>query len=208
MILGSEAAAPKFGLPRSLQIPIAARSERAIEDFVGPIVGRRLGRTGLPMALLVRGAYGPRSEDDVPLWTSDLGAVASRQLHPELEVWVDVDYRLYRFAYLAFGLGLPAGFVLDHVQNRRAIRQRHRSHPWLRLCPVRSRTNTNAGVISGGEGMENEFVRTHLGDIEAKPQDEMIYADPFDLTKMLDVFPGTGVLDGVRDTQPLFWKRA
>jgi hypothetical protein len=73
---------------------------------------------------------------------------------------------------------------------------------------VRSRTNTNAGVISGGEGMENEFVRTHLGDIEAKPQDEMIYADPFDLTKMLDVFPGTGVLDGVRDTQPLFWKRA
>jgi hypothetical protein len=35
----------------------------------------------------------------------------------------------------------------------------------------------------------------------------MIYADPMDLTKMLDIAPGTQVLNGVRDTQRLFYPR-
>jgi len=34
---------------------------------------------------------------------------------------------------------------------------------------------------------------------------EIVYADPADLTKMLDVAPGTETLDGVRDFQPLFF---
>jgi hypothetical protein len=36
---------------------------------------------------------------------------------------------------------------------------------------------------------------------------EVIYADPMDLTKMLNIAPGTGTLDGVRDTQDLFFPR-
>jgi hypothetical protein len=34
---------------------------------------------------------------------------------------------------------------------------------------------------------------------------KIIYADPMDITKMLDVTPGTQVLNGVRDTMQLLY---
>ena len=33
----------------------------------------------------------------------------------------------------------------------------------------------------------------------------VIYADPMDITKMLDIAPGTRVLNGVRDMLPLLY---
>ena len=33
----------------------------------------------------------------------------------------------------------------------------------------------------------------------------IVYADPMDLTKMLNIPPGTGILEGVRITQGLFY---
>lgn len=60
--------------------------------------------------------------------------------------------------------------------------------------------------------MEKEHLRT----IDQQPnsvqsavyqlsQCDVIYADPMDLTKMLDVPTGTFVLDGVRNMLPLFY---
>jgi hypothetical protein len=63
---------------------------------------------------------------------------------------VHVDFDGYRDAYKQFidQFGLPAippGYFLDHVQNRKAIRQRGYTHPYLRLCPVSRAVNTSGG---------------------------------------------------------------
>jgi hypothetical protein len=97
---------------------------------------------------------------------------------------------------------IPAGSFLDHVQNRKAIRLRGCSHPYLRLCPVDRAVNTSGGHAAGGEGMERAFLSSRAN---IRVPNKMIYADPMDLTKMLNISPGTRVLNGVRDTQPLFY---
>ena len=93
---------------------------------------------------------------------------------------------------------------LDHIQNREAVRIGNYSHPYIRLCPVSRLVNTNGGGNTGGEGMEKESLR---GLSQADPSAReaalralralVVLADPIDLTKMLDVAPGTQVLLGV-----------
>jgi hypothetical protein len=205
--LKSDPNAPSFGLPASLRIPIAAASLDAIHKFVGEVLQRRTGRDGNPRAILVAAPGPPPAEPDVPLWSSDFGPAAEQRLYPPLQVWVDVDYNAYRQAYLAFGLAIPPGYFLDHIQNRRAIRLRGRSHPWLRLCPVTRRVNTSGGSLAGGEGMEYEYLSTMVPRGLIVARNEIIYADPMDLTKMLDIEPGTRPLQGVRDTQVLFYPK-
>jgi hypothetical protein len=97
---------------------------------------------------------------------------------------------------------IPQDYFLDHVQNRIAIGQRNNSHPYLRLCPVRRQVNTSGGHSAGGEGMEKRFLDSHVPILG---RNKIIYADPMDLTKMLDIPPGTQILEGVRDTQKLFY---
>ena len=87
--------------------------------------------------------------------------------------------------------------------------------PWWgheRLCPVSRRVNTSGGVNTGGEGMEKEFLRglseLHPAQREAAERAlgaPLVLADPMDLTKMLDVPPGTKTLPGVRDALRLFY---
>jgi hypothetical protein len=206
----ADASAPKHGLPESLRVPIAAADETAIATFVGAIVQRKLGRDGVPVALLVRPHMRPSTlEPNVPLWQGQPARVkvAFGRLHPPLQVWVDVDYASYRDAYFSFGQTAPAGYFLDHVQNRAAIRLRGYSHPWLRLCPVSRAVNTSGGAGAGGEGMEKDYLRSKAGRHVRSASNRIIYADPMDLTKMLDVAPGTQPLDGVRETQALFFPR-
>jgi hypothetical protein len=197
--------APRFGLPASLHIPIAASSTEAIEKYVGSIRATLHGRNGVAKAVAIEQAPPTVYEADVPLWSSPLADEALARLYPATQVWVDLDFNGYRRAFLGFGLTIPRGFFLDHIQNRRAMRLRNRSHPWLRLCPVDRRVNTSGGLPTGGEGMEFEYVEQMApsGGIEANHS--VIYADPMDLTKMLNIPPGVGTLDGVRDTQQLFY---
>lgn len=141
------------------------------------------------------------------------GGFYEAQLHPTKQVWVHVDFRRYRAAYLQFGLPqLSQEHVLDHVHNRHATRLRGYLHPYLRLCPVSRAVNTSGGVNTGGEGMEKAYLRTLAG--QEKTADgiltqfarrPIIYADPMDITKMLDIPPGTQVLNGVRDTLALLY---
>ena len=126
-----------------------------------------------------------------------------------------VDFNGYRKAYERLGMPtIPRDHVLDHIQNREAIRLRDYSHPYIRLCPVSRAVNTSAGHDSGGEGMEKE----HLRSLDAQPDSvqaavegvtkcDVIYADPMDLTKMLNIQTGTFILNGVRDMLHLFYPK-
>jgi len=199
-----DGAAPRFGLPPSLWIPIAAAAVADIETYVGRVV-RCVAQpaTGRVDAVLVESKARTPKESNVPLWRSPLAADAEARLHPPRQVWVHVDYAGYRKAYVEFGMPpIPVNHFLDHVQNRIAVRLRDYAHPYLRLCPVDRRVNTSGGHEAGGEGMEKRFL---AGRNLPPPLNKIIYADPMDLTKMLNIAPGTQVLTGVRDTQALFY---
>jgi hypothetical protein len=206
--------APRFGLPNSLLVPIAASDVNSIEQFVGTQEESRRGRDGRILALAVRPHPRERPAiDEAPLWIHAQREEFERRLFPERQIWVHVDYRGYRNAYLRMnGPAIPEGYFLDHIQNRAAVRLRWYSHPYLRLCPVSRTVNTSGGHATGGEGMEKDYLREMRKDkkkaAEFKRQllsHRIIYADPMDLTKILDKAPGTHVLDGVRVTQSLFY---
>jgi hypothetical protein len=211
-----DAASPKFGLPRSLWIPIAAASVADVARFAGPIVASVESRGGRRTnALKVRGFPALPDAEAVPLWTHTDAAHFRRALHPEFQLWVHVDHGDYRGAWLRLGMpALAADVFLDHVANRRAVRLRGCLHPYVRLCPVSRAVNTSAGHAAGGEGMEVEAMR-HVSRLPRAERDaafarmshRVVYADPMDLTKMLDVAPGTATLPGVRDTQRWFYPR-
>lgn len=203
--------APTFGLTRCLLIPISAVSVDAIRLYVGEVLKSRTGRNGRINAVCVRPQDHPiRKDPRVRLWLQPDAGRYEERLHPERQVWVHVDYREYRKAYLSFDMPpLPAGYFLDHVQNREAVRLRAYSHPYLRLCPVSRLVNTSGGSNFGGEGMEKEYLRSLRKSDSGLPASlsasKITYADPMDITKMLDLPPGTGDLSGVRDIQGLFY---
>jgi hypothetical protein len=200
-----DTAAPRFGLPASLWVPIAAASIVDIETYVGTIwQSVKDPSTGRVNAIVVVPRQcGVPAQTNAPIWKSALAQQAVDQLFPPRQVWVHVDYSGYRQAYSRSGMPpIPAGYFLDHVQNRKAIGLRNNSHPFLRLCPVHHSVNTSAGHAAGGEGMERQFLATQHPTLG---RNRIIYADPMDLTKMLDIPPGTQVLNGVRDTQQLFY---
>jgi hypothetical protein len=208
--------APKFGLPRCLWVPIAACDAVAIETFVGRLLAQRVRKDGRIDALLIEThaeEVPEQASARVPLWQETKAPIYRNILFPPRQVWVHVDYAGYRKAYRDFGMPpIPAGAFLDHIQNREAIRLRDYSHPYIRLCPVSHRTNTSGGHSAGGEGMEKEYLRSRKSKSKKVQQQfraelafKVQYADPMDLTKMLDVAPGTETLPGVRDLQHLFY---
>ncbi len=199
--------AAKHGLPASMRIPIAAKSLEVIGRFVGPILktyGKVPKHDDAVGAVLVDTTWRPQ-RDGAKIWQHPEINRFEARLFPPRQVWVHVDYNGYRNAYEKLGMpGIEDDYVLDHVQNRKAIRERGYSHPYILLCPISSQVNTNCGVASGAEGME----RTHLQTaherseviqeaIERANRQQVIYADPVDLTKMLNIAPGTKTLPGV-----------
>jgi len=204
--------AQSFGLPRCLRVPIAARSVAALERFVGATELLARGRRRAINAVLVTPWEHPVVRTDAPLWKSSLASEYESKLHPPKQVWVHVDYTRYRAAYLKAGLTIPEGQFLDHVQNREAVRLRNYSHPFIRLCPVSRSTNTSGGAVRGGEGLEKTFWRSlasHPRDIQERAHrassSQIVYADPMDLTKMLDMNPGLSELPGVGEALKLFY---
>ena len=206
--------ASTFGLPNCLVVPIAATGTDAIEAFVGTVVASVKSRNSRLSALcVVPHDYPVKKNRLVRLWQHENSCQFEQRLHPPKQVWVHVDYSGYRRAYIRFGMPtIPSGYFLDHVQNREAIRLREYSHPYLRLCPVSRHVNTSGGSRYGGEGLEKVFLR-NLANQPAPVQtatseavnSEILYADPMDLTKMLDIPPGTEPLSGVREMLKLYY---
>lgn len=70
----------------------------------------------------------------------------------------------------------------------------------------------SGGGTRGGEGMECEILKnlaSYSGEIQAAVwkgnEAPLILADPMDLTKMVNLPPGTCTLDGIRDTRALVY---
>lgn len=203
-----------FGLPDCLLVPIAAATVGDIERHVGQVVSKACGRTGRVNAVCVAPREFPvKKTPGVKIWLHERAAEFDARLHPARQVWVHVDYSGYRRAYIRFGMPeIPAGHFLDHIQNREAVRLRGYSHPYLRLCPVSRQVNTSGGAVTGGEGMEKQFLRSlpeQPEEIRARLREALkcriVYADPMDLTKMLDVAPGVEALAGVGNMMKLFY---
>ena len=209
-----DSTAQTFGLPPCLLIPIAARSVQAIEKYVGSFLDEKRGRDGSIKALLVTPFAKPDiDQPQIQLWKKEQASEYFARLHPDRQVWVHVDYRAYRKAYLEFGMpDISDGYVLDHIQNREAVRLKGYSHPYIRLCPVSRRVNTSGGHSFGGEGLEKEFLKS-LPTLSAEAKaafekanaSQITYADPMDLCKMLDLPPGTETLSGVADIHWLIY---
>lgn len=210
----TESSSPKHGLPNCLHIPIAATDIDTIAIYVGTIDEKIRNSSGDIRAIRVSCFnQGIPAHHTAPLWKSDQRSRYAEALFPKYQVWVHVNYSNYRSAYCRLGMpAIPEGYCLDHIQNRKAIRLRWHSHPFLRLAPISAAVNTSGGHKTGGEGLETEF----LMSLRDKPRElekirklvhsyKLQYADPMDLTKMLDISPGTQVLNGVRDCLKLFY---
>ena len=193
-----------FGLQQDLFVPIAAESVEAIAAHVGTVEHVIRGRIR-PINGVVVVASQPRRNPNVPLWGEPKADEYYDRLHPMKQLWVHVDYSGYRNAWKRLGLGqLSPEIMLDHIQNRAADRLTGYRHPFFRLCPGSRATNTSGGLDIGAEGMEKtewkkldeqpDHVRAQMEQAAKAP---IILADPVDLTKMLDIPPGLGELQGV-----------
>jgi hypothetical protein len=186
----------RSGLSRCLYIPIGARDEAAIERYVGRIAGI-LGGGEAKRALLVE-AHDPLERDTrLPIWQLGRAMI----FHYPRQVWVHVDFRAYRHAYLqAFPDESLHNRVLDHVLNRRVARLK--GFAYLRIIPISRGANSSSGGLSEGWGVayhSSAYMRQRNADSCASVQ----YADIADIVKMLDIKTGGAIMDPVNEAQHL-----
>ncbi|MBA5249811.1 MAG: hypothetical protein FE834_09860 [Gammaproteobacteria bacterium] len=202
--------APKHNLPNSMLVPIAAKSIEDIKSYVGEITNSIVGRNGRVNAMKIK-PYVTQANynDNVPLWDEENHKYYAKQLFPEEQIWVHVDYTNYRNAYLKLSsLKIPETYILDHVTNRKAIKLKNYSHPFLRLCPISSKANSNSGGVYGMEGLEKKHLKsidTNSEKFQNIVKHGIEYADPMDMTKMLNISTGTVFLSGVAKMLLLFY---
>ena len=184
------------GLQPCLYVPVAARDANAIETYVGRIVGD-LSQRSPNKALLVE-AHEPEEPDErLAIWQHPGAAI----LHYPRQVWVHVDYRNYRRAYVrAFPDVDLTSLVLDHVMNRRVARLKGFSY--LRIVPISREANSSHGGLS--EGWAVEYHRSpRMMEINRASQAMVQYADLADLVKMLNMQGGGSFMENVNEAQKL-----
>ena len=186
----------RSGLPPCLYVPLAAQSKNAIETYVGRIVSQ-LSLTIADAALLVE-AHEPLQPDNrLAIW--NLPGV--EVLHSPVQVWVHVDFRGYRGAYVrAFPETDLTGLVLDHVLNRRVARLK--GFEYLRIVPISRGANSSHGALSEAWSVK------HHSSPEMRERNRLSkalvqYGDLADIVKMLDIKGGGALMDNVNDAQNL-----
>ena len=186
----------RFALPPCLHIPIAAKSEAAIVDYIGhtwwPPQSSTKGR-----AWVVEREAVPTLNMRLPIWRLKEASI----LHARRQLWVHVDYSAYRRAYLeAFPEEDIKGRVLDHVLNRRVARLK--GFRYVRIVPVSRGANSSSGGLS-----EKWSVAYHTTPEMKKRNNEspaqIQYADLADIVKMLDMKTGGALQDPVNHAQAL-----
>ena len=122
-------------------------------------------------------------------------------LHCPKQVWVHVDYRAYRRAYIRAFPDLDlSGLVLDHVMNRRVASLK--GFTYLRIVPISRSANSSHGGLSEGWGVEyhsSPEMRKRNRESRAVVQ----YADLADIVKMLNRGGGGSIMDNVNEAQKL-----
>jgi hypothetical protein len=178
-----------------LHVPVAARTEDDVANFVGRIAAilARPRSDGTNSALLVESVSAPVLDTRLPIWALPESAV----LHRSRQVWVHVDFAGYRGAFAkAFPDERLDGRVLDHVLNRRQARVY--GFRFLRIVPIRRSPNSSSGGLSEKWGVE--YAKKVAGtDRDWHRRSRIRYADLADIVKMLDRNTGGSVQEGVRE---------
>ena len=183
-----------FGLHSSLILPIGAKSKNSIEKYVGKIEEVIVKDN----AFLV--SFDPlEPPNDLPVWNHQ----RSPLLNHSKQIWVDVDYRNYRKLYLSkmHNIIEDKSHVIDHIMNRKLAR--FLGYRFVRLLHVDRDVNSSSG--RGGETYAIENLEISLRINPEINSSEIVYADPMDLLKMLNVKVGGFGLDAVRDNHYLFY---
>jgi hypothetical protein len=186
----------RSGLLPCLYIPIAARDTNAIETYVGRI-SRQLAPSSPGRAMLVDAHQPEKPDRHMAIWELPEAVI----LHSPTQVWVHVDFRAYRRAFLeAFPDVSLANLVLDHILNRRVARLK--GFQFLRIVPIARAANSSHGALS-----EDWGVAYHSSpEMRAKNRASLAvvqYADLADITKMLNRKGGGSLMDEVNEAQRL-----
>ena len=191
-----------IGIPRSsglapcLYIPVAARDTDAIETYVGRILAP-LSRRLPNHALLVEAHDPDRPDERLAIWSHPQAGV----LHSTKQVWVHVDYRAYRRAYIhAFPDTDLSDLVLDHVMNRRVARLK--GFAYLRIVPISRKANSSHGGLSEGWGVEYHS-SPRMRELNRVSKAVVQYADLADVVKMLNIEGGGSFMQNVNEAQKL-----
>lgn len=182
-------------LPLSLVIPVGAKSSASIEAHVGRIRSRG------PSDVWLEVEYSPLAPPDTSLaWGEERAA----WFHAPRQCWVEVDYPAYRDAYKKCHPDLALGnFVIDHILNRRLARAL--GFRYVRLIHVSRGVNS-----SSGRGSEYDVINYNNPEGLASERfkespNQIFYAAPDDLLKMLNIKVGAFPLDNLRDHLHLFY---
>lgn len=181
-----------YGLHSSLLIPIGARNREAIEKYIGSIDIT----IGDNEAFVVN--FVPlEPPNELPVWTHNRGAL----LTDSIQIWVDIDFKNYRKIYLQYYKVIDKDDVIDHIMNRRFAKKL--GYKYVRLLHISRDVNSSAG--RGGESMAFNNLDASMEINPDINNNEIVYADPMDLSKMLNIKVGGSVLDAVRDNHFLFY---
>ena len=191
-----ELAESRFGLPRCLHIPIAARDEASVHSHVGRVIDVVVA--GSPsMALLVETEPSERMDSTLPIWQEP----GASNLFRSPQLWVHVDFQYYRPAYAkAFSTENISGLDVDHVLNRHVAKVK--DFMYVRLVAISPAANRSSGGLSEKWAVEyhsSERMRAKNLSSPARIQ----YADLADIVKMLDRKTGGAHQDPVNEAQAL-----
>lgn len=187
-------ASSTFGLHHSLVIPIGAKSRASIERYVGNIE-KVFGNED---AFLV--TFEPHGlPNELPVWKMERSAL----FHQGRQLWVHVNSRKYRRLYQELFREMMTGEdqVIDHIMNRKLARALQ--YNYVRLLHVSRAANSSSG--RGGETVAMGFLPVTVSVNPEANASEIVYADPMDLLKMLDVKVGGFGLEVVADNHYLFY---
>ncbi|MFZ7114904.1 MAG: hypothetical protein ACO1G9_05970 [Bacteroidota bacterium] len=189
-----EKAVRRYGLPNDLHIPIGARDENAISNYIGEIT-QVLSKRGTPKAYLVENSELPIINEKLEIWKLE----ASSILHAPKQVWVDVNYSCYRKAYQrAFPEEDIAFSVIDHIINRRVARLSN--FKFIRIIPITKGVNSNSGTITERYGFDYHSSPEKQA-LNKKDTSQIQYADFADIVKMLNIPTGGKFQEGVNEAQ-------
>lgn len=186
----------KGGMPESLHLPISAKDKESIVKYVGNIIAE-LSTPNTNNAFLVEVPKPTSINTKLAVWKLP----ESKVLHQELQVWVHVDYKGYRKAYLkAFPNENISSLILDHIQNRKMVKVM--GFNYVRIIPISRGANSSSGSVSEQWGVKYQST-PQMRRINSEKNSFIQYADISCLVKMLDIKTGGGVMDAVNEGQKL-----
>ncbi len=186
--------AKTYGLSKSMIVPIAVRELEDLEKYVGkctPIINNSLNAFEVEWEPFEK-------NENLKIWDIPY----SENIHQAKQIWVDVDYKYYRRAYLKIYPNTKEK-VIDHIYNRKLARVW--KYKYLRLLPIDRNINTSSG--RGYESLASQYAREENNRLtRIKRTNKVSYADAFDLLKMINQKVGEHPYLNVNSTYELFYE--